>query len=61
MSFRSAAPELAHPAPYAAEPVDVWSAGVLLFALLVGSTFSFPVSSLAPFRSIEPDSFIRLV
>ncbi|GAA5938566.1 uncharacterized protein JCM15063_005356 [Sporobolomyces koalae] len=33
-----AAPELAHPAPYAAEPVDVWSAGVLLFALLVGNT-----------------------
>ncbi|GAA5928355.1 hypothetical protein JCM1841_003539 [Sporobolomyces salmonicolor] len=33
-----AAPELAHPAPYAAEPVDVWSAGVVLFALLVGNT-----------------------
>lgn len=34
-----AAPELAQPAPYAGEPVDVWSAGILLFALLVGSVF----------------------
>ncbi|KAK4047311.1 Chk1 protein kinase [Microbotryomycetes sp. JL201] len=33
-----AAPELAHSAPYAAEPIDVWSAGVLLFTLLVGNT-----------------------
>ena len=33
----AAAPELARPQPYAAEPIDVWSAGVLLFALLFGS------------------------
>ncbi|BGP50608.1 Chk1 protein kinase [Rhodotorula kratochvilovae] len=33
-----AAPELARPQPYAAEPIDVWSAGVLLFALLFGNT-----------------------
>ncbi|GAA6036460.1 hypothetical protein JCM8097_003518 [Rhodosporidiobolus ruineniae] len=33
-----AAPELARPQPYAAEPIDVWSAGVVLFALLFGNT-----------------------
>lgn len=33
----SAAPELAAVTPYAGEPIDVWSAGILLFALLVGS------------------------
>lgn len=32
-----AAPELAWREPYKAEPVDVWSAGVVLFTLLVGS------------------------
>lgn len=35
--FRSAAPELAKTDPYAGEPVDMWSAGILLFTLLVGS------------------------
>ncbi|BGP57421.1 Chk1 protein kinase [Rhodotorula sphaerocarpa] len=33
-----AAPELARAQPYAAEPIDVWSAGVVLFALLFGNT-----------------------
>lgn len=33
-----AAPELAYRQPYAAEPIDVWSAGIVLFTLLVGST-----------------------
>lgn len=32
-----AAPELAWREPYKAEPIDVWSAGVVLFTLLVGS------------------------
>lgn len=31
--------QLAKTAPYAGEPVDMWSAGILLFTLLVGSTF----------------------
>ncbi|GAA5907845.1 hypothetical protein JCM6882_004572 [Rhodosporidiobolus microsporus] len=33
-----AAPELARAQAYEAEPVDVWSAGVVLFALLFGNT-----------------------
>ncbi|GAA5878016.1 hypothetical protein JCM3774_005981 [Rhodotorula dairenensis] len=33
-----AAPELARAQPYAAEPIDVWSAGIVLFALLFGNT-----------------------
>ncbi|KAH8924224.1 kinase-like protein [Atractiella rhizophila] len=33
-----AAPELAQPSSYRAEPVDIWSAGIVLFALLVGNT-----------------------
>ncbi|ORY86703.1 kinase-like domain-containing protein [Leucosporidium creatinivorum] len=33
-----AAPELATTTPYAGQPVDVWSAGILLFTLLVGNT-----------------------
>lgn len=32
-----AAPELALGTAYRAEPIDVWSAGVVLFTLLVGS------------------------
>lgn len=32
-----AAPELALGAPYRAEPIDIWSAGVVLVTLLVGS------------------------
>lgn len=35
-----AAPELAYRQPYTAEPIDVWSAGVVLFTLLVGSAFA---------------------
>ncbi|KAM0754477.1 kinase-like protein [Meredithblackwellia eburnea MCA 4105] len=33
-----AAPELAKPHPYDAPPIDIWSAGVVFFALLVGNT-----------------------
>ena len=33
-----AAPELALGVPYRAQPVDIWSAGVVLFTLLVGNT-----------------------
>ncbi|SCV70180.1 BQ2448_1574 [Microbotryum intermedium] len=33
-----AAPELARADPYAGEPIDIWSAGILLFTLLVGNT-----------------------
>lgn len=32
-----AAPELALGTPYRAQPIDVWSAGIVLFTLLVGS------------------------
>lgn len=28
------------PAPYEGEPIDVWSAGIVFFALLVGSEYS---------------------
>lgn len=34
-----AAPELAFRKPYEAEPIDVWSCGIVLFTLLVGSGF----------------------
>jgi len=37
MALLTAAPELAVPAPYEGEPIDVWSAGIVFFALLVGS------------------------
>lgn len=33
-----AAPELALGVPYRAQPIDIWSAGVVLFTLLVGNT-----------------------
>jgi serine/threonine-protein kinase Chk1 len=36
-SLPYAAPELALGKPYRAEPIDVWSTGVVLFTLLVGS------------------------
>jgi hypothetical protein len=32
-----AAPELALGVPYRAQPIDVWSAGIVLFTILVGS------------------------
>ncbi|SGY15464.1 BQ5605_C013g07374 [Microbotryum silenes-dioicae] len=53
-----AAPELALVDPYAGEPIDVWSAGILLFTLLVGSEslFSFFIS----FRCPDPSSALLM-
>ncbi|KAM0790935.1 hypothetical protein ACM66B_004241 [Microbotryomycetes sp. NB124-2] len=55
-----AAPELAHSAPYAAEPIDVWSAGVLLFTLLVGNTpWDEPTRNSPEFTAYLDGSLLR--
>ncbi|GAA5886823.1 hypothetical protein JCM16303_005718 [Sporobolomyces ruberrimus] len=56
-----AAPELAVSAPYAAEPIDVWSAGVLLFALLVGNTpWDEPTQNSAEFCAYVDGSILSM-
>ncbi|KAK4055395.1 Chk1 protein kinase [Microbotryomycetes sp. JL221] len=55
-----AAPELAHSAPYAAEPIDIWSAGVLLFTLLVGNTpWDEPTRSSPEFSAFLDGSLLQ--